>query len=139
MDDDACDEEGFKPLLPEGMWLEAKYVGHVTALMFRKQPKVFLRFQVVQAGTHFGTELFRQFRVRRLKPGNKFTLHAGGDLYRLLVRLGQVKQRLDRPTLAIFRQMLFRVHTKTVTRNHDGQEHAPLLRYTVIDEIERGE
>jgi hypothetical protein len=138
-DDETCDVEGFKPLLPEGIWLEAKYIGHKTALIFRRQPKVFLRFRVVQAGPYLGVELFRLFRVRMLKPNGKFKVHAGGDLYRLLVRLLQLKQRTDRPSLTPLRAMLFRVRTKTVQKNSDQQDHPMMLRYTVIDEIERGE
>ena len=138
-EDDECEVVGFKPLLPAGLVLEAKYIGHVTALMFRRQPKVFLRFQVVEPGPYQGIELFQPFRVHRLRGRDKFTLHAGGDLYRLLVKLRQLKQRSDRPSLQPLKHMLFRIRTKTVTTNREGQEHDEALRYTVIDQIERGE
>lgn len=139
-DDDAIGVDGFKPLLPAGIWLPAKYTGHATALMFKGQAKLFLHFEVVE-GPFTGVRLPRPFRVvipRGSRPGDggRFKLHAGGDLYALLVRLLQVKQRTDRITLRPLRHMLFRVRTRTVERNRYQQAHEEFLRYTVLDEIE---
>jgi hypothetical protein len=88
-----------------------------------------------------GTRLFRAFRVRRLVgrsgKGGRFAAHAGGDLYVLLCRLLDLKQRTDRITFRPLRHMLFRVKTRTVTTNYKQQSRPEQSRYSVIEEIER--
>lgn len=134
--------EGFRPLLPEGIWLDAKLIGHDTAFIFRA-PKVILQFSVVQPGEFFGLRLFRAFRVKRLvgRPGNggRFVLGARSDLYTLLVTLLNVKLRADRVSLNALRQMLFRVKTRTVRTNHEQKATPEVLFYSTISEIARGE
>jgi hypothetical protein len=134
--------EGFRPLLPEGIWLEAKLTGHDTALIFRA-PKVILHFSIVQPGEFFGKAVFRAFRVKRLLgrpgPNGRFVLGARSDLYTELIKLLDLKVRADRVSLRALRQMLFRVKTRTVRRNHEQKATPELLFYTTIEEIVRGE
>lgn len=141
-EDDIVDVEGFKPLLPEGHWFEAKFTGHSTAIIFAAS-KVFWEFTVVEPGEWNEQKLFRPFRVRRVigRPGpkGKFVLHASGEMYSNLVRLLDVRQRADRITLAPLRHMLFRVKTRTVRTNHRQQPIPEQVQYSVISEIERGE
>ena len=139
-DDDAvAGIDGFRPQLPDD-WYEARYIGHETGTVFMA-PKCFLHFEIVQPGPYYGTKLFRAFRLRKLvgRPGKggRFVLHAGGDLYALLVRLLDVKLRTDRITFRPLRHMLFRVKTRTVTTNHAQQERPEQSRYSVIQAIER--
>jgi hypothetical protein len=132
--------EGYKPVLPDGSY-EARFIGHETAIVFGG-PKVFLHFQIVQPGPHMDTCLFRAYRVRRLvgKPGRggRFVAHPQGDLFRVIAKLLDVKLRKDRISLAALRTMLFRVTTRTVTRNHRQQPMPEPVCYSVIDAIERG-
>ena len=141
-DDSGVDVEGFKALLPEGSY-EAVYLGHQTAVLFGNAPKVFLRFRITQHGQYNGVEVFRAFRVRRLKgrpaPGGAFTLHAGGELYSTLVRLLEVRNRADRVTLRPLRHMLFRIRLRTVTTDYRQRSLPEQNRYSTVDEIERGE
>jgi hypothetical protein len=141
-EDPSVDVEGFKPLLPEGSY-EARYLGHATAIMFGKSPKVFLHFEITEFGAHQGTRMFRAFRARRVKkpvgPGGAFALHAGGELYKTLVRLLEVRSRADRITLRPLRAMLFRIRLRTVTVDYDQRPLPEQSRYSTIQTIERGE
>jgi hypothetical protein len=134
--------EGFRPLLPEGIWLEAKLTGHDTAFIFRA-PKVILQFSIVQPGEFFGLRLFRAFRVKRLNgrpgPNGRFVLGARSDLYTVLTKLLDIKVRADRVSLQALKQMLFRVKTRTVRKNHEQKATPEVLCYSTIDEIVRGE
>lgn len=141
-DDDVVAVDGFKPLLPEGQWFEARFVGHATAIIFATH-KVFWEFQIVEPGDWFEQRLFRAFRVRKVigRPAKqgKFVLAAGGDMYATLVRLLDVKQRADRITLRPLKHMLFRIKTRTVRTN---REHEPIpehAQYSVVDKIERAD
>lgn len=138
-DEPVVSVDGFKPLVPDA-WYEARYLGHETGIVFMAN-KVFLHFEIAQAGEFIGTRLFRAFRVRKLterpRKGGKFVLHAGGDLYALLCRLLDVKLRTDRITFRPLRAMLFRIKTRTVTTNHAQQEKPEHSRYSVVSEIER--
>jgi len=97
-DDDSIVVEGHKALVPDGIY-QAKYIGHDTAIMFGRAPKVFLKFEVV-AGEYNGARLMRPYRARRLtsRPGphGRFALSAGGDLYRTLAKLLDTRARPDR-------------------------------------------
>ena len=139
-DDDVVAVDGFKPLLPEGRWFEARFVGHATAIIFTTH-KVFWEFQIVEPGDWFEQRLFRAFRVRKIigRPAKqgKFVLAAGGDMYDTLVRLLDVKQRADRITIRPLKQMLFRIRTRTVRTNHRQEPIPEHAQYSVIDAIER--
>lgn len=141
-DDDAIAVDGFKPLLPEGRWFEARFDGHSTAIIFTAH-KVFWEFTIVEPGEWFEVKLFRAFRVRKIigRPAKhgKFVLSAGGEMYDTLVRLLDVKQRTDRITLRPLKQMLFRVKTRTVRISHKPAPLPEHLQYSVIDAIERNE
>jgi hypothetical protein len=140
--DDELSVEGFHPLLPEGIWLEAKFEGHATAKIFNTG-KLFLRFTVTEIGPHLGVRLFRAFRIRQIVgrpgPGGKFVLGARSDLYALLVKLLDLKLRADRVSLRALRHMLFRIETRTVRTNHTGEAMPEAMQYTVVGRIERGE
>jgi len=143
-DCDSADDEsalvvGFKPLLPEDTWFEAKFVDYSTVFMFMS-PKVIWEFDVVQLGEWFGTRLFRAFRVAQIfgRPARrgKFKLHAGGDMYQTLVRLLEYKQRTDRISLHPLRSKLFRVKLRTVRANSRQEKIADHAQYSVIERIE---
>ncbi len=142
--DDAADYmavEGYKPVVPDRAY-EAKFVGYETAIVFGS-PKVFVHFEMVEPGAYLGTRVFRAFRVRKLvgKPGKsgKFVANPQGDLFATVTRLLDVKLRTDRISLAGLRTMLFRITTRTVTRNYRQQLMPEPTRYSVVNTIERGE
>ena len=141
-DEDAIAVDGFKPLLPEGRWFEARFDDYSTAIIFGAH-KVFWEFTIVEPGEWFDHKLFRAFRVRKVigRPARhgKFVISAGGDMYDLLVRLLDVRLRADRISLRPLKPMLFRILTRTVRTNHKQQPIPEHARYSVIDAIERNE
>ena len=141
-DDDAVAVDGFKPLLPEGQWFEARFDSYSTAIIFAT-PKVFWEFTIVEPGDWFEHKLFRAFRVRKIigRPAKhgKFVLAASGEMYATLVRLLDVKQRADRITLRPLKQMLFRIKARTVRTNHKQERIPEHAQYSVVEEIERSE
>ena len=132
--------EGHKPMIPAGEYL-ARFVGHETAVLFARAQKVALHFEICD-GPHQGTGLTRYFRVKQIvgRPGKggKFKLAAGGDLYRTLARLLDVRTRPDRISLRDLRSMLFKIRVRTVSRDRDNQLLAEGVQYSVIDSIEDG-
>lgn len=142
-DDVVIDVEGFKERVPDG-WYCAKFLGWDTRLMF-KQPKVFLKFEIVEHGEYFdkGIQLLRPYRVRRAeKPigeHGRFVLHAGGDLYRMLVRVLDVRLRTDRITLRPLRHLPLRILTRTVTMDRDHRDLSELAQYSIVDDIVRAD
>jgi len=96
--DETISVEGHKPLVPEGEYL-ARYIGHETAVLFSRAKKVALRFEICE-GPYQRTRLTRYYRAQQLigkpGPGGRFQLSAGGDLYRMLARVLDVRTRPDR-------------------------------------------
>ena len=140
-DADEIQVSGYKPIVPDGTY-EAKFLWHETAIAFGS-PKVFLHFEVVEPGEYMGIRLFRAYRVRTLTgkrgKGGRFVAHPQGELFGDLTRLLDIKLRKDRISLAGLRTMLFRVTTRTVARNYRQREMPLATRYSVIQEIARGE
>ena len=140
-DDDACMlVEGHKPMIPEGEYL-ARYLWHDTAVLFAKAHKVVLHFEICE-GPHTGTRLTRYYRVKQLigKSGRngKFKLAAGGDLYRTLARLQDVRTRPDRISLRPLRTIFLRVGVRTVDRDRDNKSLSEGARYSVIKTVADG-
>jgi len=112
--------------------------------MFGKAPKVFLRFEIVEHGEFFdkGIRLARPYRVRKVLTsgkGGKFVLDAGGDLFRMLARVLDVKQRRDRITLRALRHLPLRIRTRTVRVDREQREIPEIARYSVVAEVERAD
>ena len=139
-EDDAVEVQGFKPLLPEGKWFEARFDGHSTAIIFAAS-KVFWEFTIIEPGDWYEQKLFRAFRVQKVigRPAKngKFVLKAGGEMYQTLCRLLEVKQRTDRISLGALMHMVFRIRTRTVLINSKQEPLPEHARYSVIDAIER--
>jgi hypothetical protein len=142
-DDDAIAVEGYRPIVPDGTY-DAKFIGHDTMLLFR-QPKVFLRFAIVQHGEFFdqGIWLPRPYRVRRVaKPvgaNGKFVLDGGGDLYRMLLQVLDVRLRKDRISLHALKHLPLRISTRTVIVDRKGKPLPEAARYSVVEDIMRAE
>jgi hypothetical protein len=140
-DADLCMEvEGHKPLIPEGKYL-ARYLGHETAVLFAKAHKVALSFEICE-GPHSGTRLTRYFRVKQVVGkagrGGRFKLAAGGDLYRTLARVLDVRTRPDRISLRPLQTILLQIGVRTVSKDRDNLPLAEGVQYSVIDTLEDG-
>jgi hypothetical protein len=125
------------PLLPEAQYL-AKMTHHETAIVFRV-PKVFLRFEIVDPGEHFGAKLFGAYRVKELagKPGRngRFKVRKGSDLLLMLSRVLDLKPRPDRISLCDLRGCVLRVQVKTVTRDYRQRALPSSLQYSKVADV----
>ena len=128
-----------KPLVPDGQY-EAVFEYHETAFILRtKAAKVFLRFRIVTPGEHEGVKLFRAYRVAKLrsKPGKhgSFSLTRGQDLFFDLCRWLDIRQRPDRVSLHDLRGKVWRIRTRTVSRDFRQRELPGFARYSVVDDL----
>src|SRR4051794_19801039 len=89
------------PLIPDGAY-QARYLKHecIHVAAFGKQPKVFVHFQIVEPGGHFGKVLYASYRVQKLlgaaKPGvahvnGRFALRKNMELTKMLCRVLDVR------------------------------------------------
>lgn len=131
--------EGLREHVPEG-WYEAKFTGWYTAIMFSGSAhKVFLRFQILDPGPNI--TLVRPYRARQVitrGERGKFTLDGGGDLYRMLVRVLDEKQRRDRITFLRLKQIPLRIKVRTVRTDRLRQPLAEGAWYSVVEEVDHG-
>ena len=126
-----------RELLPENRWFD----GHYTMFIFNTS-QVLLQFTIVEAGDYFEKQVVMPFRIKRLGgrlgKNGKFVLSAGGDMYALITRLLDVKQRRDRISLLGLKHIALRAKFRTVTQNRLQKPLPEDLRYSVAEEIERG-
>lgn len=137
-----CDYSARPPLVPDGKY-QAVLVRHETAFVF-KTAKVFLWFRIIDPGEHYGKELYRPYRVKRLigKPGRNgsFKLAPGSDLFSMLVRvldMGKKAMRPDRISLRALKNGVLEIKTRTVTKDYQQREAVEWLRYSVVDDVTR--
>lgn len=137
-----CDYSSRPPLVPDGKY-QAVLVRHETAFVF-KTAKVFLWFRIIEPGEHYGKELYRPYRVKRLigKPGKNgsFRLAPGSDLFSMLVRVLDMSKRAVRPdriSLRALRHGVLEIKTRTVTKDYQQREAVEWLRYSVVDDVTR--
>ena len=85
----------------------------------------------------------RPYRVARvIKPvgaDGKFVLDGGGDMFRMLTRVLDLKQRRDRISLRALKHLPLRILTRTVTKDRNGHDLPDLARYSVIEDITRAD
>lgn len=124
-------------------------VGHVPALVpdadyqmgfvraerghFENRERIFLWFEITTPGDQFGVPLYLVCPC----PAN------GGKIFGLgsklvaaaSIALGQRPKRRDRLSTRIFAGKLFRGRTRTVRRDHKGNQRPKEDHYSVIDEL----
>jgi hypothetical protein len=136
-DDVAVDVSAYKPHVPDGDY-SAILIGHDTAFIFRTA-KAILRFRIATPGPQCGIELFKAYRVWKLrsKPGRggQIALRPTNELFVDLVRLLQIKQRPDRISLRDLQGIVWRITTRTVTKDYQQRPIPDFLQYSVIDRI----
>ena len=136
-DDVAIDDAGYKPRVPDGEY-QAVMLGHNTAYIFRTA-KVFLRFQIIDTGPHFGVELFKAYRVAKLRskpgPNGQISLRPNNELFVDIVRLLHIRQRPDRVSLHDLKNRGWKIKTRTVTTDYKQRPLPEWLHYSVVDRI----
>jgi hypothetical protein len=140
--DGTIELQSLPPLIPDGIY-RALCLGHETAIVFRTA-KVFLQFRVVEPGEQFGKMLYRPYRasgfIRTGKgPGSglRIKLKARSELFGMLCRVLDLpaRTRPDRVGLREMKGKVFKVKTRTVTRDYRQKEIPGFLRYSVVDDV----
>jgi len=135
--EDGTLEDAIKPLIPAGEYV-ASFSHYETKRMF-KTPKLFLHFEVMDPGPHYGTKLYSVFRASGLigKEGKngRFKVRTRSELFLTLCRLQPNAVRPDRISLRSFKGALFRVRVRTVEKDYRQRALPEFLRYSVVDSI----
>lgn len=132
-----------RPLLPEGRY-QLALAHHETHVMFkgskRASPKLTLWLRLCEPGTpYFGLLIPRYYNVRALTSkegrGGRFKAGWGSDLAIEYCELFKPLDRLDRISLANFRNHILIGEVRTVERNALQRELPSALRYSVVGRL----
>ncbi len=132
-----------RPLIPAGVYL-LKLQAHSTGLYFG-QPRLVLRFSVVDMGEYHGTTVYRYYNVQKLigKPGvnGRFKPPRSGDF---LIEFFQIARdcacpRLDRISLDPLYRKILVGRVRTVGRNNLQKTVPDQLKYSLVAELLRAE
>lgn len=125
------------PAIPEAEY-EAVFTHHETALSF-STPKVFLWFRIIEPGPYFGLNIYRAYRVRKLKnkPGRNsgFKVAANSDLFVSVCKVLDERGRPDRFSLQRLKGVILKIRTRTVKRDHRQRDIPEARRYSVVETI----
>lgn len=132
------------PLVKPGDY-QLAYIGRYTAYMHGRNPKLALKFRIVDMGEFFEVELERWFNVKRLtgKPGNNgmFVPPRHGDFLLEYTTLFPTvltrKTRLDRISFTPFRNITVTGTVGTVTKNSTQDVLPEVLQYSTIRKLLR--
>jgi hypothetical protein len=127
------------PLIEAGEY-QLAFVSHRTLMLFGKAPKVALRFRVVTLGKAHGVMLDRFYNVQKIigapRKGGGFQPSRHGDFLTEYMSLFPLRvKRLDRLTLAPFRNVVITGKVGTVTNNAKQKALPEPLQYSVIQEL----
>ena len=129
------------PNIPDAKY-QAVFTHHETALSFNT-PKVFLWFRIIDPGPYFGLNIYRAYRVRKLKarPGRNaaFKVAANSDLFTSVTKVLDERGRPDRFSLQRLKNVVLTILTRTVKRDHRQREIPEARRYSVVETIVRKE
>ena len=130
------------PLIPEGKY-EMAYVDHSTWTFFGRQPKVVIRFNVIDPGDYFGAIIPAYYNVQRTigKRGRNGKFQASKrsnlvrDFYRVFPKEPLV--RLDRLPLTKLSSTPVTGTVHTVTRDFNQRDLPEVVRYSIVKSIDR--
>jgi hypothetical protein len=136
--DGTCVDYGaaLDPLIPEGTY-QCVYLKHdlIALRMFNGQPKLFVHFRLIDP-QHFGTDLYRAYRVRPGR-GRNFVTPKRSDLFKTLSRLQpSARPRPDQPYIrSAFHGRVLIVSVRTVKRDMKQMDLPPNLYYSVVHDV----
>ena len=121
---------------------EAKYLHYETLSIF-KSAKIVVWMEIIGFGKEFGIRLPKFYNARKLrgKPGKSGKFSVGRrsnfmmDFCSLFPEYGG--RRMDRLPMSYFKDQVFIITVKTVTKNFEQKSIPSALRYSVIETIER--
>ena len=128
------------PLIPEKVY-DFGYLGYSTALMLGRNPKLVIKFQVMEYGDYFGVQLSKYYGVKKLigKVGKNggFAVGRQSNLIREFITLfpDQSVKRLDRIPLSRFKSFIVKARVKTVTKGYNQRTIPKPLQYSVVGDL----
>ena len=129
------------PLIPEGIY-ELGYVDYSTWVFMGRQPKVIIRFRVIDPGDYFGLVIPAYYNVTRIigKRGRNggFKGNKRSNLVRDFYRVfpNQVLTRLDRIPLSKLGTVVIRGSVETVKQGFDQRAIPEPVQYSIVRRIE---
>ncbi len=125
--------------IPPGEYKLA-YCDYRTAMAFG-QDRVVVRFKVIEPAKHFGHELERWYRVKRIrskpKKYGRFDVGRRSDLYREWTQLFGEPLRGDRISYSKLKHHVVIANVRTVVLDKEQKELSEEMQYSVIDELVR--
>jgi len=127
-------------LIPEKNY-EFVFFDYSTKLMLGKNPKLVLRFKIMDFGDYFELILSKYYGVRKLvgKPGKYggFLVGRKSKFLREFLTLfpDQSVKRLDRIPMSRFQGVIIKGKVKTVVKGFDQRKIPEPLQYSVIEDL----
>lgn len=137
MNDDFIIDWGTLPLIPEGIY-EAVYVQHE---VFNQNfgPKVKITFRITSLGEYNGTFIAGWYNIKKPKSGpgrgKAAFLSRHSKLVTELLRVLDVKVRVDRLSPAMLKPLLLKIRVRTVRANSKQKELHKFQQYSTCDSI----
>jgi hypothetical protein len=128
------------PLIPEKIY-DLGYLDYSTSLMMGKNPKLVIRFQIVEQGDSFGVVLSKYYGVSKLKGKPKkygiFQVGRKSNFLRDFLTLfpDQSVKRLDRIPMTRFQGVIIKGQVKTVSKGYNQRKIPEPLQYSVIGDL----
>ena len=128
------------PLIPAKKY-EFGLIDYATKLMLGKNPKLVLRFKVLDYGDQFGVILSKYYGVKKLagKPGKYggFIVGRKSNFLRDFLTLfpDQSVSRLDRIPMSRFQGVIITGQVRTVTKGSNQRRIPEPIQYSIIGDL----
>jgi hypothetical protein len=130
------------PLIPEGKY-EMAYASHHTWIFMGRQPKVVIRFCVIDPGEYFGVIIPAYYNVQRTigkrQRNGRFKASKRSNLVRDFYRVFPKEPlvRLDRLPLTKLNTTTVIATVHTVTRDFTQRDLPEVIQYSIVKSIDR--
>ncbi len=130
MANDSVWAEDYKPLIPDGFY-EAQCIKYDSCFI-AKSKKTFLHFKILDAGEHFGKQIFMAFNMpydEKIKMGSKY--------FKTWCMVNDWKKPSKNAKMSprLFKNKIYKIKTRTVRPKHNRKEMPKDFWYSVVDEI----
>jgi len=127
------------PLVAPGLY-QLAFVSYRTALVYGRAHKVALRFQIIDQGEFYGTQLDRWYNCKRIigrpKKNGNFQVGRHSDFLREYLTLFPDRvRRLDRISMKPYKCNVITGRIETVTKNARQQPLPEFMQYSIIREL----
>lgn len=129
---------GDSPLIPAGEY-QAVYVSHETT-NGSFGPKVKVSFRVVSHGPFYETQIAAWYNIKdgasSKRKGSKIRLARGSKLTSELLKVLQIKKRVDRLSPSMLRGYVLVIKVRTVTTNSRQKKLTEAQQYSIVDSLQ---